>query len=294
MHILWIVGSTVLFSVQFLLNKFFQKREGSAAQTSVLCAAATAFFGMVLLLCQNGTALAFSLFSFVLAAVSGAKNVLMTYMSVRVMEKASLSVYSLFSMLGGMLLPFLYAILLGGESLSWQKLLCVLLLSFAMYWEMRGQKRENPDGGKQFSGALLWYMGVFVLNGLSGVFAKIHQSAPALAVSASSYTFWERLSTLLLSGILMLLFIRRGKKPHLNTPAVSLSLVAAASVLNTVANLILLAALLHVDASVQYPIVTGGVIIFSLLLEPLAGTRPRRHTVTAAVLSFAGLCLLAI
>ena len=294
MYILWIIGSTVMFSVQFLLNKFFQKREGSAAQTSVLCAAATALFGVLLLLIQNGTALAFSLFSFVLAAVSGAKNVLMTYMSVRVLEKASLSVYSLFSMLGGMLLPFIYAILLGGEELTWQKSVCVLGLTFAMYWEMRGQKKSRLAEDKKFPGALLWYMGVFVLNGLAGVFAKIHQSAPELAVSGASYTFWERISTLVLSAVLLLFFVRQGKKPQLRTPVGSLSLVAAASVLNTVANLILLAALLHVDASVQYPIVTGGVIIFSLLLEPLAGGKPKRHTVVAAILSFASLCLLAV
>ena len=57
---------------------------------------------------------------------------------------------------------------------------------------------------------------------------------------------------------------------------------------------ILLIALLHVDASVQYPIVTGGVIVLSLMWDWILGKKPNRYAVGAAAVSFGGLLFLTI
>lgn len=294
-YILGIICSTVMFSVQFLFQKMFQKQESSAPEISLTYSLANSVFAIILLVLKGGTSFEFSALSFLIAFLTGCRGVAMTYMSIKVMERANLSVFSLFSMLGGMLLPFVYSVILGGEMLTWQKVVCVLFLVFALYWEMRGQRKELIGQEQKNKFAFLWYMGVFILNGMASVFAKIHQSAPSrLTVSASAYTLLEKLTAFTLCAVLLLLFIRKGHKPKLTRPVKSLSFVASASVLNTVANLILLTALLHVDASIQYPIVTGGVIIFSLLLELLTGSKPKRYTVVAAIVSFVGLCFLAV
>ncbi|MBR5454127.1 MAG: EamA family transporter [Clostridia bacterium] len=293
-YILWIAGSTVLFSIQFLFKKLFQKGEGSSAGIAIMSSLLSTVFAILLLVARGKTAFEFSWFSFTIAFLHALRAVAMSFMSIKVLEKANLSVFSLFSQLGGTLLPFLFAIIFYGESLTWQKSVCMLLLAVAMYCDMSGRKKGKDDGGKRKSSGIFWCMGVFVLNGLAGVFAKIHQSAPdAIAVSSSAYTMLEKVISLVLSALLMVYFIRRGESVKLKRPVGSVFYIGAGAVLNTVANLILLAALEHVDASVQYPIVTGGIIVLSLLLEPLSGSRPKKHTVIAAAVSLVGLIFLA-
>ena len=60
------------------------------------------------------------------------------------------------------------------------------------------------------------------------------------------------------------------------------------SVLNSVGNLLLLIALLHLPASVQYPVITGGVIVVSTLIVII-----RREIITKKELLAAGIAFVA-
>ena len=62
--------------------------------------------------------------------------------------------------------------------------------------------------------------------------------------------------------------------------------------LNKVANWLLLIALVHLPVSVQYPMVTGGVIIVSTLLSYLTPKKPGKREFFAVLLSFAGILAL--
>ena len=61
-----------------------------------------------------------------------------------------------------------------------------------------------------------------------------------------------------------------------------------AGILNGVANLILLYSLLYVDPSLQYPVITGGTILFSALVGLLFGERPNKKTLLSVALAVAG------
>ena len=58
------------------------------------------------------------------------------------------------------------------------------------------------------------------------------------------------------------------------------------SVVNSVGNLLLLLALLHIPASVQYPIVTGGTIVISTLIGIMRKEKITRREIIAAVVAF--------
>ena len=62
--------------------------------------------------------------------------------------------------------------------------------------------------------------------------------------------------------------------------------------LNKIANFILVLALARVDASVQYPMVTGGVIIASTLICYLGDRRPSRRELISVGLAFLGMLAL--
>ncbi len=293
MYIALICFATFLFSVQFVFNDVYQRGEGANVVTAMLFSGLTGIAGIIMLVLTNGDAFQYSLFSMLLAFLSAAKNVLSAYLSIMVLSRANLSVYSLYSMLGGMLLPFGYAILFCGEPLTWQKCVCTVLVMGALLLGLRG-KDSVPEEKRQQGSPLPWYLGVFVMNGLSGVFSTIHQRAGEIAVSASAYSLMERVWGLLIVAVVLLVCRSRGQDIRLQKPLRSIGSTVGFGVITTLANLILLIALLHVDASIQYPIVTGGVIVLSLMWDWILGKKPNRYAVGAAAVSFAGLLFLTI
>ena len=64
----------------------------------------------------------------------------------------------------------------------------------------------------------------------------------------------------------------------------SLGWMAANGALNKVANLLLLLALVHLPASLQYPMVTGGTIIVSTLLSYFTPRKPKAKEIGAVAL----------
>ena len=70
--------------------------------------------------------------------------------------------------------------------------------------------------------------------------------------------------------------------------------MAGYGVLNKVGNFLLLISLAHIDASVQYPMVTGGVMIVSTLLSYFTPKKPGRREYAALALSLVGIMMLVI
>ena len=98
--------------------------------------------------------------------------------------------------------------------------------------------------------------------------------------------FLSALATVLLAGILFLPFGR--KKQQSLTPRAALYAVGGGA-LNRFANFILVLSLAHVDASVQYPMITGGVMIVCTLSALLLGEKPSRREICSVVLAFLSL-----
>jgi drug/metabolite transporter (DMT)-like permease len=63
-------------------------------------------------------------------------------------------------------------------------------------------------------------------------------------------------------------------------------------VINRVANLLLVFALVYVDSSVQYPMVTGGTMIVSTLISCFGEKKPKRKEAMGVGLAFLGMCAL--
>ena len=83
---------------------------------------------IVMMLCLNKFRMEFTLFSLALSGVYALCYILMTYYSLKAFYVANLSVYSVFTMLGGMMLPFLAGTTFFGEDISVYKVLCCALI----------------------------------------------------------------------------------------------------------------------------------------------------------------------
>jgi hypothetical protein len=126
----------------------------------------------------------------------------------------------------------------------------------------------NIKSGKQDKKALFYYFAVFVLNGMSGVISKLHQSSSLNPVDSTSFMLWSSVVTVVISAAWLLIAYRgipliKGK---------SILFVTGYGVFNGLGNLFLLIALSGengLPASVQYPLVTGGVMVCSTIISTI-------------------------
>ena len=264
MMYLILILAAFLFAVQFLFNQQYRQLKGEGLDATMTFSLYTSAISFVILLVLGGFQLYITWFSLVIAVLYAAVCLLSSYAGLKAFGTANLSVYSIFMMLGGMLLPFAYGILFANEDFTFAKALSILLICTAV-----GCSFEKGAGGKK---AYRFYAAIFVLNGLVGVLSKIHLSVPALAVD--SYSF---MATIQLALLMMCLFYCLITRQGISKQSGKLYLcLSGYAVCNGVGNLFCQIALTSLPASVQYPIITGGVMVFSTLIslvrrEPIGG-----------------------
>lgn len=281
MYYFMITSAAFLFSLQFVFNHGYQRENESGMSASLRFSLYTSLFGLVWLLLINRFHMELTLFSILVAVADGFVSIGFSYCSIKAFQYANLSVYSVFSMIGGMVLPFVYGVVCGEELTAVRLICCVLIvISVAMPLKRSGGSRK----------AVKYYIGVFVLNGMVGVLSEFHQSHQELCVDSASFMMLRMLSAIVLSA----LFLLARKERNFGVSKKSLIYCAGYSGFNSIGNLLLLIALLHLHASVQYPIVTGGVIVFSTLIDLLRKERVSKRELLAAALAFAASALMAL
>lgn len=275
-----ILLSVAIFGGCFGLDDIYQRRRGTSLRISLEYSLLSALAGLIVLAAINGFRMEITLFSLIMALLSTFTGFGYTFCTFRALRTINLSLYSVFAMLGGMLLPSLQGIMVYGETLTVGKIMCFLLIGVAL---MLTVQRGSVGMG------FIYYLGVFVLNGMSGVLAKYYTAAPFEKVSAASYSILICLCTAAIAVVL--LFVLPREKTKTSTPA-SLGIGILSGAGNKLANYLLIIALLHVDASVQYPMVTGGVMIVSTLISYLGPKKPTRRDVVSVIFGFAGMLAL--
>ncbi len=281
MDVLMILCSTLLFSLQFVFHNIYTKKYGSGLAATVSLSLYTGIFGFLILLGLNAFVFRFSWFSALIAFVAAASALLQIWCSAKAFETANLSLYSMFTMLGGMALPFAFGLMIG-EDFTWLKALCFVLITASLVISL--------EKGESQKGALKYYVAVFILNGMSGVLSTIHNMGGELAVDSYSYSMLiKTIQILLCVGILLV------KK----TPPVRLNLITGLgsfgyAAFSSIGNLLLLLALVTLPASVQYPIVTGGVIVISTAITLLRKEKVTKRELIAAVIACGATVLIAL
>ena len=257
-----VIISTVLFSLQFLFNQRFQQTYGTGMKATQVFSLYKSLVIILMMLLISGFKVQFSWFSLGMATIYAVSSIAMGYYSLKAFSVANLSVYSVFSMLGGMILPFFLGVLFydEGDNLVFKIICCALIVVAVLL---------NIKSGKQNKKALFYYFAVFVLNGMAGVISKIHQSSTSLSpVDSTSFMLLTAAVSVVISAAWLLIAYReipliKGK---------NVLFVTGYGVFNGLGNLFLLIALSGengLPASVQYPLVTGGVMVCSTVISTI-------------------------
>lgn len=288
-YILIVVAAAAL-AVNGLCSKVYQRNEGEGFYKTLVFATLSSVVGMVVMLAVSGFQVEFKTFSVIIALLQATMSILYIFVGIKAMSVVNLSLYALFTNAGGMILPFLYGIIFGGESFTVTKIACIVLLIVAL--AIGSGKIKNANG-------IVYCIIMFIVNGLFSAFAAWHQDYPELTVGSTQFSFLFYLceaSVMLI--MLAYIFLKRGKERakkliSLSKPKSSLLASVLFFVFNGGANLILLVALSGgIDASLQYPLCTGGCMIFSTVISAFIGEKPKARNWLSVGIAFVGLVLL--
>ncbi|MBQ9112585.1 MAG: hypothetical protein IJY08_03290 [Clostridia bacterium] len=271
-----VIAATILFSLQFFFNQRFQRSYGADLKASLVFSLYKSIVIIVIMLIISGFKVELTWFSLLMAVLYAASGILMSYYSLKAFTVANLSVFSVFSMLGGMILPFFLGVIFYDEPLTVFKTICCALIVGAVLLNIRS--------GKQNKKALLYYFAVFFLNGMAGVISKIHQSSQYAHTDSTGFMILSSAVMTVICAVWLLVGYR-------SIPLVKgkdLLFVSGYGVFNGVGNLFLLIALSVLPASVQYPLVTGGVMVCSTVISTV-----RREKLTAKDYAATAIALLA-
>lgn len=269
--------AVICFTAQFAFTKGYEGAVKQTVTTSLLLLILTGIVGGLLFFFAGGASLSFSLPSLLYAVFFAGVMIPYYMLGIKALSLGSLAIYSMFMMLGGMLVPFFYGILFLSEPISPAMLVgSILLTVFIILQALSDAKKAKKNTRRTRRDTLLFALisvAIFFINGLTGVIAKAHQLDSA-AVDEASFTVLSSLLTAFFSAIVLLflfLFDREKTVASLR-PAVKprpLLWSALVGVAAHTGNFLHLLAASTLPASVQFPIVSGGVIVLSALASIL-------------------------
>ncbi len=272
-----IILAVVCFAAQFAFTKTYEKCVKQTTVTSLVMLVATSVIGALIYLFIGGFKVEVTLFSLFWAIIFAVIMIPYYMIGIKVLSLGSLAVYSMFMMLGGMLVPFFYGIVFLGEPHSPAKWVgCVMLSVFIIMQALVQNSADESCGTKKKSKNLFFILClvIFFINGMTGVVAKAHQEGAnngKMIVDEISFTVISCALTAIISGIMLIAVLLRSKesraaaKTSLTCPALlSMSAIGAATYTGNFLHLI---AANNVPASVQFPLVSGGVIVLSAVVS---------------------------
>ena len=184
--------SVVMFGGGFALQDIYRKKRGSGLKISMESACIGSIAGVIVLWIVDGFSFECTWFTLLMAALSALNGIGFTFCAFKALDSINLSLFSLFSMLGGMVLPFLQGIFFYNEGFTVAKGVCVALIVAALACTV--EKVEKKKG-------TIYYAGIFILNGMAGVLSKLFTASKFEKTSAAGYTVWISIATIVISGV---------------------------------------------------------------------------------------------
>ena len=266
--------AVLCFALQFAVTKIYEQSIQQTAATSFAMLVVAGMVGAAMYLIVGGFEIKVSAISLVLATIFAIIMIPYYVVSIKVLSLGSLAIYSMFMMLGGMLLPFVYGLLFLNESISWGKIAgCVLMSVFIV---LQGMAQNQAENAKIKNKRLFFVLClcIFLVNGTTGVIAAIHQNHQN-AVDEVSFTVLSCGIIVVLGLVALVVVCLFGNRSQNFTQAKSVikgkplvSVIGIGAAMHT-GNYLILKAASEIPASVQFPLISGGTIVFSAIISVL-------------------------
>ena len=256
-----ILFADILLAVTFACQKKYQEMAGVSIKASLVYTILSGVFSAVIFLIINKFTVRVTLFSIIMAVVFSVVITVYVFIGFRIMKNGSMSIYTLFLMSGGMIVPYIYGAMFLNEELSFVKISGLIFILAAIVVANFSRDKFNV---KQ----LALCMGVFFLNGAASVISKTHQiSAVSETVTACDFLLLTLISRIVVSTLA--LFLRKGEKnENIKVPVKSVVLIVFVSAAaDGMSYMLQLMGATDLPATVLYPLITSGTIVLSSLVD---------------------------
>lgn len=260
-----IVFATILLALNFAVTKKYQKEQGATIESGLKFNIISGAISGLLFFFLNGFKLEITAFSLAMITAMLIFAISYSLLGFKIMEGGKIALYIMFLMSGGMVVPYVWGILFLNEPLTILRSIGLILIIAAVVI-------CNGDNSKFDKKQVLLCCLVFVLNGFTSVVSKEHQINPK-ATSTINYVILEGLMKSILSLIVLIIIKTKQKfnNPTITTinikrfNGLTLLILSASAIINGCSFLLQLIGAHELPATVLYPIITGGTIIFTAI-----------------------------
>ncbi|MBO7407365.1 MAG: hypothetical protein J6V14_07010 [Clostridia bacterium] len=236
-----LVGAAlVLLVLYFVANKFVQKKLGAGIESALTYTCSRGLLSALLMfaayLVINRRLPEIRPYSLIMAALLAACVCAYMMLGFKIMALGSLSVFTVFLMLGGMIVPYLYGVIFLDEAINAPRIIGIVLMVVSMFFPLIGDLRSaraaagdnaapagtdalanSSDSSKTRRRVLfcVFCLLVFLLNGFVSVISKTHAAGVLDYPASDSLTFvvLTSLGCGVISGVALLIvrLAKRGK-----------------------------------------------------------------------------------
>lgn len=276
-----------LLALDGIFRKKFQEAAGASMKAGLVFNILVGFTATLLFWMINGFKWESTPYSQIIAIVQAFLGVAYGLVGFKVMKDGGVALYALFLMTGSMVVPYVWGLLFLNEPFSWLRLAGLLVIFAAVVVSKVSDFKTNP---KQMALCIA----VFFFNGFVSVTSKVHQVEVNYAVvSTTSFTVIAFLWKLILSGAAYGAMFKKFKdEPKLPPLKKIYPYVVYCTLTGGIYYVLQLLVAGKVSASVMYPMISGGNIIFSALLgKAILHENLSRRSILGIILCFAGTCM---
>lgn len=273
MDYLFITVAAVCIGINFCMEKLYRMKAVEDLSHIFLFHILSSLFSMVFFFCLNGFRLSFGSFGITMAFLYSLFCTVYSLIGMFAYKFGKLSIYTLFLMIGGMLLPYLYGIIFLKEQLSLWRVFGMVLLIGALIFDALAVKAEEKSINKKVF--LLLCFAVFFLNGGVSIASKVHQISPE-AIGTNDFIIWNHITKFTLTSVILCIYCIYGKRKNVEIKLlewehrkIGLLIIVICVIIVGVINMLMLEAAKTLPATAQFPFVTGGVTVVTALFAKI-------------------------
>lgn len=261
MQYVMLIFAAVLLGADFAMNKIYQRTYGASLRVSLIFNMLSGIFSAVIFVILGGLKDGISMYSVIMASLSSLLVMLYNLIGFRILKvSGKISLYTMYVLAGGMVVPYIWGLMFMNEPFSIMRTvgLAVIICGITA-------TNLTSDEEKSNTSAVLMCAAVFMINGAVSVVSKIHQTQTAYhCVNASGFVALSGMSKAVMAA-LALCFVKKEKGTFMKSQAIIIAAVSA--VFGGVSYMLQLIGAVTLPATMLYPFVTGGGIIFSAVAD---------------------------
>lgn len=259
MEYIFLTVAIFAFSIQFIFSKQYELSTKGGIRAGLWFSFIKGFLSVFLFLVLSRFNIYISVSAIVWAVIYSICSVLCSSSSILATSKGSVGKVSMYTLSGGLLIPFVVGLIVWNEEVSFTKIVGSIIILAAIIIQNFSLKKDKEN--MTFN---LLCLVVFATNGLISIASKAAEVS-STRVPTNSFLFICSLFTYVIAAAI-LIGINNRNIPQFKFKFKYLIPIALYTGMNSAGNYFSLSAARTLDASIQFPILSSAIVIITVVL----------------------------